>query len=152
MVVQILYARRKTGETLATTQGDERAGACDGFCAVAGPFMERCEREHARRMARDASIEALGFPYPSYRSGQRDMMRFSYLCIMEGRRALVQAPTGTGRRPPRSIRPARAAKRGCGEDLLPHLAHDGRAERALPDRLDAKQGLTNQGDPYQRQG
>lgn len=46
---------------------------------------------------RNASVEQLDFPYPAYRTGQRELAVKIYKSILSGGRLFVQAPTGTGK-------------------------------------------------------
>lgn len=46
---------------------------------------------------RDDSLQALRFPYPSYRAGQRAMAGAVYKTCKQGGRLLCQAPTGIGK-------------------------------------------------------
>ena len=51
----------------------------------------------ARRQARDASLDALPFPYDSYRAGQRRFAAGVYVAIRDRKRLFAQAPTGIGK-------------------------------------------------------
>lgn len=55
----------------------------------------RFEREWAA--LRDESIAALGFPYPAYRKGQRELAAAVYRTIAAEKRLYAQAPTGIGK-------------------------------------------------------
>lgn len=46
---------------------------------------------------RDASINTLQFPFPSYRRGQRELMIGVYKTIKESNKLFAQAPTGIGK-------------------------------------------------------
>jgi len=54
-------------------------------------------REEAHREARDASLKAMGFPYPTYRNGQRELARQVYTAISRQKRLFASLPTGTGK-------------------------------------------------------
>lgn len=49
------------------------------------------------KLLRDESLQALAFPYPSYRTGQRAMAGAVYKTCKQGGRLLCQAPTGIGK-------------------------------------------------------
>ena len=49
------------------------------------------------RQARVAALEALPFPFASYRAGQRAMIGAVYKTCCEGNQLLCQAPTGIGK-------------------------------------------------------
>lgn len=51
----------------------------------------------ARRRARDVSLDALPFPYDSYRAGQRRFAAGVYVAIRDRKRLFAQAPTGIGK-------------------------------------------------------
>jgi len=50
-----------------------------------------------RRAARDASLQALPFPHPQFRPGQRELSERVYKCIHQAGRLLLEAPTGIGK-------------------------------------------------------
>ena len=67
-------------------------------------FEEQCERflawseqELAHRAARDAALQALRFPYPEFRSGQRALAEAVYRAAGGKRCLLAEAPTGIGK-------------------------------------------------------
>jgi DNA excision repair protein ERCC-2 len=67
-------------------------------------FEDQCQRftawsaqETAHRAARDAALNALQFPLPSFRTGQREMAEAVYRCARAGRCLMAQAPTGIGK-------------------------------------------------------
>jgi DNA excision repair protein ERCC-2 len=60
--------------------------------------MQRWLRlQHQWRQRRDESLEALAFPFPAYRPGQREMAETVYKCIASKGQLLIEAPTGTGK-------------------------------------------------------
>ena len=61
------------------------------------PYLRRVRavRQHLR--ARDASLQALQFPFDTYRAGQREMAVQAYTAIRQGRRLFASMPTGTGK-------------------------------------------------------
>ena len=63
---------------------------CDRFLAWAA-------QETAHRIARDAALATLAFPYPSFRTGQRQLAENVYKAAISGRTLLAQAPTGIGK-------------------------------------------------------
>lgn len=67
-------------------------------------FHELCRRfiqwaeAQARRLAqRDAGLNALGFPWPSFRKGQRELAETVYKAVSTGRCLMAQATTGIGK-------------------------------------------------------
>ncbi len=74
------------------------------FCELEDFFRKTCEYYlewgisiHDYRLARDASIKALPFPYPELRQGQKEFMRTVLETVRKREPLLVQAPTGTGK-------------------------------------------------------
>lgn len=49
------------------------------------------------RQARDASINALSFPYGGFRRGQREIAELVYKCVDQRGQLLLEAPTGIGK-------------------------------------------------------
>ncbi len=66
----------------------------DALCALAAVWESE---KLARRMARDASLADLPFPYAEYRAGQHKFAQNVYIAIRERRRLFAQAPTGIGK-------------------------------------------------------
>ncbi len=67
-------------------------------------FQEQCQRflhwaeTQARRLVlRDAGLGALGFPWPSFRQGQRELAETVYKAVSTGRCLMAQATTGIGK-------------------------------------------------------
>lgn len=63
---------------------------CDRFLAWAA-------QETAHRVARDAALSALAFPYAHFRTGQRQLAESVWKAAISGRTLLAQAPTGIGK-------------------------------------------------------
>lgn len=60
-------------------------------------FAAWAAQELAHRASRDASLEALAFPHPGFRTGQRDLAEAVWRGAAQGRCVLAQAPTGIGK-------------------------------------------------------
>ncbi|MBD9424057.1 ATP-dependent DNA helicase [Pseudomonas sp. PDM15] len=60
-------------------------------------FVAWAKQETAHRLARDASLETLRFPYPSFRRGQRQLAESVYRAARDGDFLLAQATTGIGK-------------------------------------------------------
>lgn len=52
---------------------------------------------HDWQIKRDASIQALSFPFEAYRKGQRDFAKAVYRTVVDGKKLFAQAPTGIGK-------------------------------------------------------
>ncbi len=61
------------------------------------PFVRFAVVERAHRQARDASLQALPFPFRRYRAGQREMAAQVYTAITRKKRLFASLPTGTGK-------------------------------------------------------
>lgn len=61
------------------------------------PFIHWQSLVMAWRRKRDASIQTLDFPFPQYRSGQRELAVATYKTIQTGSKLFAQAPTGIGK-------------------------------------------------------
>jgi DNA excision repair protein ERCC-2 len=67
-------------------------------------FEAQCERflawatqELAHRQARDAALNTLAFPHPTFRPGQRELAEAVYKTAQAGACLMAQAPTGIGK-------------------------------------------------------
>jgi DNA excision repair protein ERCC-2 len=60
-------------------------------------FLAWSAQETAHRVARDAALGALPFPYAKFRTGQRQLAESVYKAAISGRTLLAQAPTGIGK-------------------------------------------------------
>ena len=60
-------------------------------------FLAWAAQETAHRIARDAALAALPFPYATFRTGQRQLAEGVYKAAVSGRTLLAQAPTGIGK-------------------------------------------------------
>lgn len=63
--------------------------------------VERYTHWHQLRLAartqRDRALEAIQFPYPEFRKGQRDLAESVYKAVRTERQLLLEAPTGSGK-------------------------------------------------------
>ena len=60
-------------------------------------FLGWARQEAGHREARDRALQALAFPEPAFRAGQRDLAEAVYRAATHGRCLLAQAPTGIGK-------------------------------------------------------
>mgnify|MGYP001943064721 CR=1 FL=1 len=60
-------------------------------------FLDWAQQELEHRQARDASLEQLEFPWPSFRTGQRQLAAEVYRATRDGKTLLAQATTGIGK-------------------------------------------------------
>ena len=88
---------------------------------------------------RDRSIAASGFPFESYRKGQRELAVACYKAITGGKRIYVQAPTGIGKTVS-TLFPAVKALGNGGCDKIFYLTAKAVARRAAEDALENMRG------------
>jgi len=60
-------------------------------------FMQWAEAQAHRLAQRDAGLADLGFPWPSFRKGQRELAETVYKAVSTGRCLMAQATTGIGK-------------------------------------------------------
>lgn len=60
-------------------------------------FLAWARQEHAHRRARDASLKQLQFPWPRFRTGQRQLATAVYRAARDGQTLMAQATTGIGK-------------------------------------------------------
>jgi len=97
VTVQLTYYQLETEELERYRQVFSRGeleGFFTGLLEEYGVWL-RFERDW--RSLRGASIKSAGFPFDSYRSGQRKLAATTYRAIRDRRRLYVQAPTGIGK-------------------------------------------------------
>ena len=90
-------------------------------------FTAWSTQEATHRNARDAALNALQFPLPSFRTGQREMAEAVYRSARAGRCLMAQAPTGIGKTlgtlfPLLKAAPPDAARPDAGLDKVFYLA------------------------------
>lgn len=67
------------------------------FEALCARYLAWALAEQAHRSARDAALSGLGFPFDTFRAGQRDLAAQVYRAHTRGRHLMAQAPTGIGK-------------------------------------------------------
>ncbi|HSO18338.1 MAG TPA: PD-(D/E)XK nuclease family protein [Desulfosarcina sp.] len=97
VTIRLTYFHLDTGETVELVQTMTRAELQDFFNRLIERYLQWAETLTRWRRRRDAAITALDFPYPIYRTGQRDMAVTVYRTIRDGGQALIQAATGIGK-------------------------------------------------------
>lgn len=94
---QLTYYRNGTGETLELRRTFLRDEAAAFTAGLINRYLAWADRLDDWRLLRDATIRELPFPYPAYRTGQREMAVSVYRTAREGGHLMVQAPTGVGK-------------------------------------------------------
>ncbi|WP_110968872.1 ATP-dependent DNA helicase [Pseudomonas huaxiensis] len=67
------------------------------FQQLCGRFVQWAEEQSRRLALRDAGLQALGFPWPLFRKGQRELAETVYKAVSTGRCLMAQATTGIGK-------------------------------------------------------
>lgn len=67
------------------------------FHQLCGRFIHWAEQQSRRLTLRDAGLQALGFPWPAFRKGQRELAETVYKAVSTGRCLMAQATTGIGK-------------------------------------------------------
>ncbi len=91
------------------------------FEATLERFSNVLKLRQAWRLIRDQSIQSLGFPYSSYRPGQREMAVAAFRSLSQSRQVVLQAPTGIGKTMA-TIFPAVKTLPSMGYDTLFYLS------------------------------
>ena len=95
--LRILYVDEQ-GEGVACYEEDaEKQSLQETFRTLCAAACVWEEAMLAHRRVRDASLDALPFPYDSYRAGQRRFAAGVYVAIRDRKRLFAQAPTGIGK-------------------------------------------------------
>ena len=67
------------------------------FLAITDRLISWHRRLEEWRITRDNSLSDVPFPFPEYRTGQRELAVAAWKAVTNSRQLLVQAPTGTGK-------------------------------------------------------
>ena len=105
------------------------------LAARCSAFLHWAEQEAAHREQRNAALQALAFPQPAFRPGQREMAEAVYRATTGGRCLLVQAPTGIGKTVG-TLFPMLRAMPASGLDKIAFLTCKGTGRIAALDALD----------------
>ena len=95
--LRLIHLGLNSGEEKVLERTYSRTGLARFFLDLVSGFAELLLRRESRLEERDRTIRSLEFPFPSFRRGQREMAVAVFRAIKEGRRLLVQAPTGVGK-------------------------------------------------------
>ncbi|MGJ7547983.1 ATP-dependent DNA helicase [Pseudomonas alloputida] len=75
-------------------RADELQGFFETQCQR---FLAWAQAQQQRLAERDQGLQALGFPYPEFRKGQRQLAETLYKAVSTGRCLMAQASTGIGK-------------------------------------------------------
>ena len=94
--VRLTYARLD-GRTREYTEEYNAWELQERLIAYAGPYLEWISRVDDWKDASKHTLDALPFPFDSYREGQREMAKAVYLAMKNHASTLIEAPTGIGK-------------------------------------------------------
>lgn len=95
--VRVAYVDRKGRVQASFDEFLSRAECKERFCSVLFPYLQRMRVIRQHRRGRDASLDAVGNPYGTFRPGQREMAAQVFTAIQRQRRLFASMPTGTGK-------------------------------------------------------
>jgi Rad3-related DNA helicase len=97
LAIQLTYLDLDSGEVTEFRDRFALADLSGFFEATTAVYVEWVRQLQHWRQQRDGSIRALGFPFPRYRPGQRELAVAAYRTLARGRRLFIEAPTGIGK-------------------------------------------------------
>src|ERR1017187_2850254 len=78
LVIQLVYLELETGKVTEFRQSFSFAELADFFNATTAIYVNWLRERHHWCVARNASIATLAFPFPAYRTGQRELAVVAY--------------------------------------------------------------------------
>jgi DNA excision repair protein ERCC-2 len=97
IALQLTYLHLETGEVTEFGERFARAELSDFFATATAIYVGWIRDRRQWRQVRDQSIHALGFPFPRYRTGQRELAVAAYRALAREGRLFIEAPTGIGK-------------------------------------------------------
>ncbi len=95
--IQLTYIHIDTGDVREARKTHTLAELEEFFSGLAASYLERAESAAAWKKRRDESIETLAFPFPAFRTGQRNMAAAVFTTIRDRGKLIARAPTGIGK-------------------------------------------------------
>ncbi len=96
-VVLVYFDIRKRTELPRLAEAYTAAELEAHFSMLCERFIGWAQAQSAHRAARDHALEAMGFPYARFRTGQRDLAKSVFNAARAKACLLAQAPTGIGK-------------------------------------------------------
>ena len=93
----LIYFNIDTGIETPLTQWHSAPELRTFFEDLCSRYAGWARAERAHRVARDATLRDLSFPFPEFRAGQRALAEAVYRTHSNGRVLMAQAPTGIGK-------------------------------------------------------
>ena len=95
--IQLVYLELPAGKVTEFCQTFSFADLSDFFATTTAMYVDWLRERHHWCLARDASTDALAFPFTNYRPGQRELAVSAYRVLANGGRLFLAAPTGIGK-------------------------------------------------------
>ena len=95
--IQLVYLELAAGKLTEFCQTFSFADLSDFFATTTAMYVDWLRERHHWCLARDASTDALAFPFTNYRPGQRELAVSAYRVLANGGRLFLAAPTGIGK-------------------------------------------------------
>jgi len=95
--VAVVYFDIDTQQETPLPQWHSAAELRAHFEALCTRYRAWAQAERTHRAARDAHLQAMAFPFPAWRLGQRELAAAVYRTHSAGRVLMAQAPTGIGK-------------------------------------------------------
>lgn len=95
--IRLTYYNTETEEIKRLLYSFSLSELKEYFYDLAGKLLCWYEKACSWKALRDKSIMEMGFPYDSYRGGQRSLAVGVYRAIMDSTKLFIQAPTGIGK-------------------------------------------------------
>ncbi len=95
--LQLSYFNLETEQVTIFREKFSLAGLTEFAGAVVHEYLEWIHDYDRWLKLRNRSVDALKFPYASFRTGQRNLCSAVYKTVLNSRTLFVEAPTGTGK-------------------------------------------------------
>jgi DNA excision repair protein ERCC-2 len=95
--IKVTYVHSQSLQEWSIESSYSSADLIDEFITLCSRYDQWLIEHQEHKSAREAFLEQLSFPYPSMRSGQRQMAESVDKACCTGKDLTVEAPTGTGK-------------------------------------------------------
>jgi len=116
--IQLVYIHLPSGEAKILSKRFTAEELWETLRRYLDRFLVRLEAEAKHEALRNDALNALSFPYGSYRPGQRAMAADVYRTVRDGGRLLAEAPTGIGKTAAALFPALKAIGEGRGEKIF----------------------------------
>jgi Rad3-related DNA helicases len=117
ITVRMTYVHIDTGAIRYFYETTSRDELTEWYLSLCRDYCRWAKWSHDHAEARNASIEALAFPF-EYRPGQKDLVLDVYRTILRRRKLFIEAPTGVGKTISTMFPAVLAMGRGLAEKIF----------------------------------